>query len=430
MPIASMKQSTKTFAVLCLATPLWLASQAIAAAAVGPVGFAGLDGGTSGGNPGNVCPAKVVPSGEESLRNIEAAIACTRKDRAGGVVTFTGGLVVAVDRSLRLPSNITLQGPVTFRDLKVRIFGKHNVIVRDISFVSASSSHNNREGAACPEPTLPETHGGRSGTSGCPKTIIVGGAKQGDSDRKWSQNIWIDHNSFDHCGDKCIVLGTGAPDKSGNFTGTDKVTISGNIFKNSYLATLFAYRGSGLRQRVGSKTSVCEKTLDKTGSLLPRMRVTVVRNLFSNVRQRSVRASYCTVQVHEFNNVIENMGRDPSMVDASKGCSAKGLRGKGPESVHGAQILFENNYVSAWNKGAPRLKGEVCTDDIVQTGQGNAAKDKAGYIKLRGNLLTNGAIAHDNGPDKVFEPPYRYELLPASEVYKVVIREAGPGKSK
>jgi len=164
--------------------------------------------------------------------------------------------------------------------------------------------------------------------------------------------------------------------------------------------------------------------------MLPWMRITVVGNHFSNVRQRSVRASYCTVQVHEFNNVIENMGRPLSAMPKNARCSSPGLKGKGPESVHGAQILFENNYVSAWNAGAPKLNGETCVDDIVQSGTGHPEKDKGGYIKLRGNLLLNGAAAHENGPERVFDrPPYAYRLLPAAEVYRTVVKQAGPRKS-
>jgi pectate lyase len=407
---------------------------AAVAQTAGPEGFASLDGGTTGGNPANICTAQIVKDDAAATsRNINKAMDCTQRNAKGGVVRFAPANAVArIDKVLKLPSNITLQGPAILENAVIRIRGSRNVIVRDITFRTLSN-HKNKYGAACPDPTSPATEGaGDEGTTGCPKTILIqgGGGKGDDGAVQGSRNIWITHNSFDRCADKCIVITSGARDASGRFTGADDVTLSDNIFKNSYLAVLVTYQGTALRPHVGFSTTKCEDVRDRGmdgKKVLPQIRVSVYRNLFTNVRQRNVRASYCTVQVHEFNNVIEGIAREPSAIGAGASCDSKGLIGKGPETVHGAQILFENNYVAAWKNGAPSLNGVTCRNDIVQSGQRNSSVDKPGYIRLVGNVLKNGATSHESEPEKVFtKPPYRYTLLPASEVYATVTRSAGP----
>lgn len=397
----------------------------------GPIGFASLNGGTTGGNPKNTCNVAIIESDPETTtKNLLDAIECAKKYSDGAVVTFTPpGATAQITKTINLPSNITLQGPAKLEDASIRIHGKQNIIIRNLVFTTLPTGHTNGVGKPCPDPTAPTTRGtGVNGTTGCPTPILVSGSDVNTPPDKAtdSTNIWIDHNVFNRCGDKCIVLTTGTAQDTGRYTGTDAVTVSNNIFKNSFLGMLVTYQGSALRPVVSFNTEKCEKIRDTEPNILPRIRATVYGNLFINVHQRTVRASYCTVEVHEFNNAIIDNAHELSEYPDAQNC--EDLAGKGPESVHGAQILFENNFVSSWRNGPPTLKGVVCTNDIVQSGHTDpeTGVDKVGYIKLRNNLLTNGATAHEFGANKVrFEIPYTYSLLPARLVYQSVMETAG-----
>lgn len=396
----------------------------------GPVGFASLDGGTPGGDPTNRCP--VAAPSEDALRS---AIECTSKTQRGGVVVFTtADKPIAIGDPIELPSNITIEGPATLKTSAIAVFvvsGQHNVAIRNISFLTLPRV--TVKGRSCPDPVSPDTvavgNAERPGVTGCTKPIIVEGTHIGKdeviSQATDAKNIWIDHNTFSRCGDKCIVVRNDAKDTNGRWSGADDVTISNNKFLDSFFSVLITLTGkeedTGARHPILRDTAKCEA--EKAAGILPQMRVSVYNNLFNRVRQRNVRVAYCSAYVHEFNNVIENFGLAASSASPSANCSTPGVFGFGPSAHSGATLLLENNYIAAWPNDPNGCKAAVQTN---ATGDVNDASVKDwGYVKEVGDVFANGAYGASYKPDRVAAPPYPYTLIPASQVYDFVLRNAG-----
>ena len=410
----------------------------------GPVGFASLGSGTSGGDPSTVCPVEAPEVGTNIPEsNLRLAIACTQKQpRMGGIVVFPKDkeYKITVTKAIDLPSNITIQGPIILETNAARVFGisaKQNVIIKNITFKTISGRKNG-QGFDCPSPLDPNTAGakGNEATTGCTNFIEITGFQipgilgVGDYDEnaQFSENIWIDHNSFSQCGDKCIVIKNGnRKDKSGRWSGADKITISNNKFSDSFYSILVTVIDAerGLRGLLEHSTSKC--ALEMENGILPRMRVTIHGNLFERIRRRSARASYCTARVHQFNNVINGFGLPLSKFPVGHTCYSPGVYGFGPSALYGAQLLLENNDISAWPDDPNGCKRAV-NDISHQKADGSGKEDTQGYVVDSNNIYREGAFGVSSSITKVFKPEYDYTLLEPSQVYQSVLKNAGPQK--
>ena len=169
-------------------------------------------------------------------------------------------------------------------------------------------------------------------------------------------------------------------------------TICGNAFRHHDKAMLI---DSGEDDREGGRYSV-----------------TLCRNHWFDIYQRTPLSRFA--HVHNFNSVFERYGKP----DGSGGGSKSGGDGKGV-----SQHLVEGNMVF------PRQEGETTFDgsEVSRPRSEWAAPqlDTDGAVRVNGNLLatvdgvTASEAEHDE--DEVFEPPYPYELLAASEQLAAVI---------
>lgn len=223
-----------------------------------------------------------------------------------------------------------------------------------------------------------------------------------------SQNIWIDHDSFRACGDKCIAVGVGTsgldPSTGKYYSGT-LVSISNSIFKDSWFAVAIDTATGGPMGAIPINEQ-------------PNSMVTLYGNLFSEVNRRSPRVSGAGSWAHVFNNVIQYWGG----FDSSTGDGY----GFGPSSNDSAQLLLEDNYLRAWPspnacQEADDLINQRCkvTDPIQSKGV------PAGYIRATNNFLANSATDQENGPSVVFTPPYSYSPLDPLTTLNSVIANAG-----
>jgi pectate lyase len=258
------------------------------------------------------------------------------------------------------------------------------------------------------------------GTTACTVPITI----QGSKNRKGrapeqvadSKNIWIDHNTFIRCGDKCITIKNGAKAPSGRFAGADNITLSHNRFQQSFFGVLITVINSdegGARALVKRDTEKC--AVVAASGVLPQTRVTIHGNLFEDVRRRMVRVAYCNSYGHEFNNAILGFGMPMSKYPAGATCDRSAF-GFGPSAHSGGRLLLENNYIAAHPNDPNGCKAAVDT--------GGKGEDE-GFVKDVGNLYANGATGGSNGAQHVAAPPYQYQMLPASQVLESVKRNAG-----
>jgi len=305
---------------------------------------------------------------------------------------------IRLNKPLILSENTTINGPMRIAyldDHPLRVDDVSNVVIRNISFERLPGALNT-SGQLCPSNSqIPDVTA--EDYIGCPNPINIR-THHSNLDR-----IWIDHNEFSKCGDKCITVW--ANDRGTYFKGRlpapDKITISNNVFKDSYYAVLVGVDGnSGL------------KHLPKPGS----SRTTMYGNLFTNVYRRSPRAA-SGVWLHAFNNVVQYW-------DDKTTCDPNGsIAGFGSSANGGAQLLLENNYYKA-SLNMPR----VCRVAVSITSKISGGDDLGlGFVREKGNAFHNQAISDSNQPRKVFdaEEYYSYSLLSPSKSYNSVLSNAG-----
>lgn len=261
-----------------------------------------------------------------------------------------------------------------------------NVIVRNVIFHGTgrnASILTNFPNARCATPTLAKE------LFGCMVGIRVGGR---------AKNIWIDHNSFSDCGNACISIwdsndGTGHP---------DEITVSNNIFRNSFFAA-------------GAGTAGTAGTLPAPGH------ITFYGNLFDHIfrRQPRIVRGY---DAHIFNNYYTGpvcRGLGPGLGVGP---------GFGPSVEEGGEILLENNVADPQS-----CASHIDNSDFVPA-PGTGVPRGHGKINAVGNL---GFVSDsDTGKHRVigvrpdrdvlgFRPTYAYSLLPAHTVKAAVLGNAG-----
>ena len=362
------KMCAVVFAALSFSSNTHAAHLVSGAEGVAPVGYGqrALGGCTDSG-----CLCKVTnlnDSGPGSLRE------CVSTENPKWVIFGQGGRgTVRLKSPLFVHSSTTIDGrgptPVTLTTVEDHVMvirNAENVIINDLKFAVIAIS------ARCRTPKRADD------TIRCGGGILVDGS---------SKDIWIHQNLFEECGGKCIALWTLKSTRQG----ADLVTISNNIFRNSFYGVL-----------MGASHSLAD-------SEVPLMRATLYRNYFYNVQRRSPRASGLS-HMHVLNNVVEDWG--------GKSCDGRRPKAFGASSVSGAQMLLENNFFSA------RGSADECKA---------AVKIDGGFVKANGNLSKNGAMIQNNLPKRVFNPrapaPERYDYVPdkmTNALRAQIIDAAGP----
>lgn len=366
-----------------------------------PMGYGQKTIGSGKCGDAKTCICRVVEPTRAALQ------ACVAGDRPATVL-FDGVVEINVrDRAINIGSNKTIQGPVRITGDRTLLFvdKQSNIIIRDVTF--HSSLRSPRPGADCVNPTR-----GRD-TLGCGVMIAIQGK---------SRDIWIDHNEFYRCGGKCITV-YGFPqdgfDSEGRILGPDEITISNNIFRDSFYGVLVG---------LGKATP---------GQAPRHERVTLYGNLFTDVHQRSpAAASY--VWVHVFNNLIANWGGCYNC-DSLVRIDPRYLPCRGPNygagsSAYGeAQLFAERNHYEA-RPTPDSCKSAIAIDTYRNPDTGQIRGE--GLVRASGNKLENGAQIVEREPLKVFDPSdprqtdayYPYTMLPVDSVREYVRSNAGPRK--
>ena len=335
-----------------------------------PIGFGRA---TTGGGAGPICHVR----DQASLR------ACVTGDKPA-VVTVDAPLTFNPGKQrIEIGSNKTIDGggnlSIVHDWFAFEVKAAHNVIIRNVRFRGSGADLFPEKHSNCAHPARPVD------VEGCGVSISLVGA---------TADVWIDHDVFEACGNKCVV-GYGFAPPTGPVLAPDLITISNSVFRDSYFGILF-----GIDMRAA------------TDQLPPRPgRVTVHGNLFERVKERSPRAA-SGYRIHVFNNVIKDFG--------GRGSCRSIEFGFGPSVISGGEILLQNNVIEAW----PEPTACKAADDFAIRNTTAVVMSRGrGLIASSGNLTLNGATAE--GADTVFAPDYPYSLLPAQEVGAYVRGHAG-----
>ena len=350
---------------------LWLGLPAFAGS--GPLGFGQST--TGGGRTPTLCHVRIL--------TIDAVQRCVSTDAPVQVVFDVAGTLRMGDRRLGVGSNKTIDGMgriAVVGDRRLFDIVGENIIIRGLRFASTLVSW--RPGQNCAAPARPLD------VLGCGVAIDIHGS---------ARNVWVDHNEFSHCGDKCIVVWAYAaiPGPDGHVPAPDLISISGNYIHDSYYGIL-----------AGVATQVAASEMP------PHERVTIYDNYFRNILRRSPRAA-SGAWIHAFNNVVEDFG--------GAGSCRGGNYGFASSAVGAAQLFLENNVYIAWPNG--------CKAAIEVSDHGSESGPRGpGRVKEIGNLALNGALLLENEPALVFDPhaAYSYRVLPAQQVTGAIIHSAGP----
>jgi pectate lyase len=369
---SGMKNPANLPRAIAVSLPLFVAAFLLVAAPALADQAVGYGRATTGGRGGPLCHVR----DEATLR------AC---------VSGANRAVIAVDvpltinpgkQPITVGSNKTIDGggklSLIHDWIGLDLNGAHNVIIRNIQFRGSGADVFPQKHSNCAHPSRP------ADVEGCGVSISMTGA---------TTNVWIDHDAFDACGNKCIDA-WGRAQPVGVVAVPDLITISDSTFRDSYFAILFG---------VAAQVPVDQLPVQPG-------RATLYGNLFERIMRRSPRAA-SGYRSHVFNNVFKDFGGRAS-------CRAIGF-GFGPSATDGGQILLENNVIESWpDPGACKQ-----ANNIEPAGKGAAAGRGDGLIRSTGNLVRNGATAE--GGDRVFVPDYEFSPFPADQVQNYVRNHAG-----
>lgn len=207
--------------------------------------------------------------------------------------------------------------------------------------------------------------------------------------------IWVHHNNFSECGEKCIVSGYDKKDQV-----PTNISISHNNFFDSHYAILVE----------------AVPTMD---SGVKYSYVSIYNNHFKNVIRRSPRLSGYVIG-HVFNNYIQNWG--PEDLRNCNGTKFSEFA-FAASSVGEAQLYLERNVFSP-SKNSDCTAAVNIEDYVSPKTTPQALGD--GYVFIKDNLLLKKASIKDSNPSKVTAPSYDYRLLTTDDVVAKVRSEAGP----
>lgn len=267
---------------------------------------------------------------------------------------------ITLKRSLRIPSNLTIDGTcsdVTIDGLsKVPLFyirNQRNIIIYGLSFR---------------------------------KTDYILGRPDPKADSCIRLNGHVDavavlHNNLEQCGDGIIDIttsfGTPLPDFA-------RVTVAYNRISDHDKAMLFGTFDCSLNS--GSKCD--ESDLTRNRKITPTLSLTLSGNLFIRTSQRHPRV-YGPVFAHVVNNVI-------------------GYIDYGTFVSNGARALIEDNVYLPLRARTPPIAVWTTTSE----GAMRMDWDVLGFIRARNNPRIAGEIIDQVEPDMVPRPPYDLKIVP------------------
>jgi pectate lyase len=398
-----MRHTSAAIAVACLLLGCGPGAERAAAAPVAPpaplgAGPVGYGRATTGGCGEIRCVCEVTTLADDPDVRTPGTLRYCAEDKASRWVVFAARGTIHLQKTILVASDKTIDGrkrqpqdgPVVItgpaRGL-LRITDVRNVIITDLFFEKGRSADETRSSDSCENAALPKD------TIGCGVPIGIDGDVT---------NVWINHNDFNHCGEKCLTVWTKlhpGPD-TGKVTGGDLITISDNVFRNSFFGVL-----------IGASNHL------QAGWYPDQMRVTLYGNVFFNIFRRSPRAASLT-KVHAFNNVIKYWGR-------TNGDCAGAF---GPSAVSEGQLVLEDNVLIA-RPGSGNCRAAVNIEAAPTIGRG------MGEVRARSNRSENSAEITESGAGQVFDPSdrsraetyYPYRPLPAdSRLEATVEADAGP----
>lgn len=351
-------------------------------AQAGPVGFASLGTGTTGG--GDTDPV-VVHNAIELQRALERLDVPDKKRRSAmpRVIRLAGdidlselanekpGTVIKKVGVVYPQSNTTLEGPpggATVRGGVIELKGADNVIIRNLRFRDLWEY----------DPT------GQYDRFGWDYIRVSSAGKKGSS------HVWIDHCDFGRVYDGQLDV----------VHGSDLVTVSNCVFQGE---------GSDRHKKtmlIGHSSSEGAKQYD-SGHL----NVTIHDCWFRNLESRCPRLR--TGNVHFFNNLLEDVHN-------------------GTVSVSGGAILIENSVY----RDCGLVTAFSYAGDSIKKGRGGSIRI-VGSLDLRKEPDPEKSF-HDHPADFRFNkpvgfawedltrPPYAYDLAPVDQVEESVKRTSGP----
>jgi pectate lyase len=351
-------------------------------------GWAGQNGGTSGGAAASNADIYTVSSASQLVAALAAAGDRPKIIKVAGTIDPTsadngGPYRDAVDQAKRLPiklgSNTTLIGigaDAWLANANLIINGQRNVIVRNLNIV-----------APCDIAPVWDPNDGSAGNwnSEYDGITIVG-----------SSNVWIDHNAF-----------TDAP------TTDDKLPTENGKLKQCHDGTLDIKNGSDYITVSNNRFEQHQKnnlvgSSDSRSSDDGHLTVTFNDNHFLNVSERAPRVRFG--RVHLYNNYFEGSRSHPAYPHHYS-------IGVG----YLARIISQNNAFDIADAAS-------CSQVVRNPG----SPAKSGAISDAGSLLNgvplNLAGTCNFSADVGWTVPYTVKLRDAAAVRQAVLENAGPGK--
>jgi pectate lyase len=224
-----------------------------------PVGYAGMNGGTTGGAGGGTV---TVTSTSQFLSAISGSTATTV--RVGATITLSGMVDVGSNKTI---VGVGTSGRITGGGLDID--GVRNVIIRNLSFSNAGDDSINVQDG--------------------------------------STNIWIDHNDLSNGNDGLIDIKRGS----------DFLTVSWNRLHDHDKGMLLGHSDSNASQDLGRlRVTYVHNWFDGTNQRHPRVRfanpVHVLNNYYANIGSYGA-ASTCNAGVLVEGNYFENVRRPTSI---------------------------------------------------------------------------------------------------------------------
>jgi pectate lyase len=345
----------------------------------GPLGFASLDGGTTGG--GDAKPVIVRTANElqdaierldvrdKKLRNTEPRVIQLAGDiNLGELANQKPGNDLKKVGIIQPCSHTTLEGPpggATLTAGTIELHGVENVIIRNLRFRGLWEHDDSGEYDEMGWDYLRITSAGKTG----------------------SRHVWVDHCDFGKVYDGQLDV----------VHGSDLVTISHCIFSG----------GEGEQKKgllFGHSSSDSAREQDKG-----HLNVTIHDCWFRGLTSRAPRLR--TGNVHFLNNLVENTGTATI-------------------SVTGGATLVEGSVY----KDCKEPTSFSHADDNVKKNRGGSIRivDSLDLGKKAGDRFANHPAEFRFNPPIGFEwtdlakPPYSYQAKPAAQVEEAVKQNAGP----
>jgi pectate lyase len=356
--------------------------------AASPSGWAGQNGGTSGGAAASAADIYRVGSASQLAAALRAAGDRPKIIKVSGTIDPASGdsggpYRDADDQGKRLPiklgSNTTLigiGGDARMVNADIVISGKRNVIVRNLNIVVPCDI----------APAWDPKDGSAGNWNSEYDGITIAG----------SSNVWIDHNAF-----------TDAP------VTDDQLPVENRKIKQCHDGTLDIKNGSDYITVSNNRFKLHQKnnlvgSSDSRTSDDGHLTVTFNNNHFLNVSERAPRVRFG--KVHLYNNYFEGSRSHavyPHHYSIGVGYLAKIISQNNVFDIAGATSC--GNIVR--NPGSPGKTGAIIDSGSLLNG---VALDLPGKCDFNGNVG--------------WTVPYSIKLLPPEAVRQSVLDNAGPGK--